>query len=528
MGLFAESLCSLFVQFEKNSLICELRFKNLNSNRIETPMGKRILQLIGMLILTASSYAQGPNRTLKYYKYADGLTGEELKTAMFYIIRDPGVLGYSGLKVKYMETDVRADGFLRDWYSNATEYVPGSDFGTSIRKETDGYNREHLMPQSWYFKTGPMVSDIMQVVPTDWYINSRRNDLPFGEVVEDENRVKTSLNGYSKWGAPREDLDVPATVTTVFEPNDEVKGDIARIYFYMATCYQDSILEWTGNNANEVLGGTTYRPILDWEMDVMMRWSKLDPVDEVERYRNEAVYRVQYNRNPFVDYPGLEEYVWGEKAEEPFSYDFYEGEQQDPENIDIDDPDDGLITETTIDLNNRFFYTTWDGSRPTGNNEPIRIVGRMGNLSVIYSKGDRGQNMWCNGNEIRLYKHNTLTFRTFGEVFKEITFTGKKSVNTKVLNASTGTMDEFTWQGNDSDVVFYTDTENGNIRLFTAYVKLGDIDTFPTGIEYVAEENDTAPKAIYSIDGRKLNSLQPGLNIVHMKNGQVRKVLIRQ
>ena len=492
-------------------------------------MDKKILQLIWMLTLTVSSYAQGPNGTLKYYKLANGLSGEELKTAMYYIIRDPGIVGYSGLKAKYMETDVRDDGFIRDWYSNATAYEPGSDFGSSVKVETDGYNREHLMPQSWYFKTGVMVSDIMQVVPTDAYINSRRNDLPFGEVVNDSNRVKTSLNGYSKWGAPREDLGVPSTVTRVFEPNDTIKGDIARIYFYMSTCYQDSILNWTGNNANEVLGGTTYRPILDWEMDVMMRWSKIDPVDSVEIQRNEAVYGVQHNRNPFVDYPGLEDYVWGDKVEEPFSYDFYEGVQQDPDNIDFDGPEDELITEDTLSLNNTFFYTTWDGSRPTGNDEPIQIIGKKNNISVVYAKGDKGWNMWCNGNEIRLYKYNTLTIRSFGDyVFKEITFTGKKSVNTKILYASTGTMNEFQWTGNDSDVVFYPDTENGHIKLYSVYVKLGDKDTFPTGIEYVAEEYDMEPIAIYSLDGRQQNTLQPGLNIVHMKDGTVRKVLVRR
>lgn len=453
------------------------------------------------------------------------MAGEELKTAFYYIIRDPSVMNYSGLKSKYVLTDTRADGYLRDWYSDITNYVPGSDFGSNIKAEGDGYNREHLMPQSWYNKASPMVSDIMQVVPTDGYLNSRRNDLPFGEVVEDVNRVKTSTSGYSKWGAPRTDLNAPSSVTTVFEPNDEVKGDIARIYFYMATCYQDSMVVWTGNNATEVLGGTTYRPILDWEMDVMMRWSKLDPVDDVEKARNDSVYKVQLNRNPFVDYPGLEDYIWGEKSETPFSYDFYEDVQQDPDHIDSDDPNDAPFTQATIALNNSFFITTWNGARPTGQDEPIQIFGKKANVSVVYTKGDSGQNMYCNTKEIRLYKYNTLTMRAYGDTFAEISFTGTKSADTKVLYSSTGTVNNLKWTGSANNVEFTTDTGNGNIKLTSVYVKMTSV---VTGIENYADDTSTETESIYGIDGVKRNTLQPGLNIVRMKDGTVKKILVRE
>lgn len=483
---------------------------------------KKLFTLFWLLTLVVASHAQGPNGTGKYYSTANGLTGEELKTEMYYIIRDPSVVNYSGLKAKYMETDTRADGYLRDWYSDATSYVPGSDFGSSIKKEGDGYNREHLMPQSWYNKVSPMVSDIIQVVPTDGYLNSRRNDNPFGEVVEDESRYNTSKTGYSKWGAPRADLNAP--VSTVFEPNDAVKGDIARIYFYMATCYQDRILSWTGNNASTVIGGTTYRPIKEWQMDVLMRWSKLDPVDDVERARNAAAYGVQCNRNPFVDYPGLEDYIWGEKSDMPFSYDYYEDVKQDPGYAGGDDNlDNEPVTEATIGLNNTFFETTWNGSRPTGNNEPIQIIGRKGNITVIYAKGSSGQNMWCNANQIRLYKYNVLTFRARGDEFTEITFTGSKSTETKVLYASTGTLTDFSWTGSASDVEFYTDTENGRIDLSKVYVKLASAST---AIEWTPTDFDDEPEAIFGIDGKRHDALQRGMNIVRMKNGQVKKVWI--
>lgn len=292
-------------------------------------MTKRLAILTAIMAMSLTGWAQGPNDTGTYYQNANGMYGEGLKSALYRIISKHKDIGYNanlkegqiGLKEAYKQTDVRPDGYLRDWYSSITSYEPGSSFGSSVRQEGDGYNREHLMPQSWYNKVAPMVSDVMQVVPTDGYINSRRNDHPFCEVISDLDRVNKSSGNYSKWGSPSPDANVPSGVTTVFEPNDEVKGDIARIYFYMATCYENVITEWKGNNVATVIGGTPYSPLLPWQMDVMMRWSRQDPVDAIEVARNKAVYAVQNNRNPFVDYPGLEDYVWGEKTGQPFVYD---------------------------------------------------------------------------------------------------------------------------------------------------------------------------------------------------------------
>ena len=103
---------------------------------------------------------------------------------------------------------------------------------------------------------------------------------------------------------------------TVFEPNDEIKGDFARIYFYMAVCYMDKIKNWSG-------GIFTSSGLVQWTQNMMMDWSQRDPVDNVETNRNNAVKETQGNRNPFVDYPGLEEYIWGDKQDVPFSYDSY-------------------------------------------------------------------------------------------------------------------------------------------------------------------------------------------------------------
>lgn len=271
-----------------------------------------------MMSLAMFVWGQGPNNSGTYYRNADGKKGEALKTAFHNIIKSPSVTSYSGLINAYQSTDTRADGYVRDWYSNSTNFRHITDKAGSYKKEGDVYNREHSVPSSWFSKESPMYSDIMHVVPTDGYVNNRRSNYPFGEV---STATYTSNNGYCKLGRSA----VSGYSGTVFEPNDEVKGDFARIYFYMVTCYEDKISSWASSNAtaSSVFDGKTYPGLKQWTLDMMMRWAAQDPVDDVERARNEAVYKVQRNRNPFVDYPGLENYIWGNMQDVAFSYNSY-------------------------------------------------------------------------------------------------------------------------------------------------------------------------------------------------------------
>ena len=289
---------------------------------------------LALVLATSTAWAQGPNGSKDYYKAANGKKGQALKTAMYGIIKNPDVTSYDGLINAYKKTDMRSDGKLRDWYSNVTNYTWNDRNGNS--SEGAGWNREHSVPQSWFKKSTPMVSDIVHVIPTDCYVNNRRSSYPFGETNGD---IYKSENNYSKLGKSK----ISSFSGTVFEPNDEIKGDIARIYFYMVTCYEDKITSWRSNaTASYVFSENAYPGLSDWTLNMMMKWSKNDPVDDVEIARNKAVYEVQKNRNPFVDYPGLEEYVWGSKKDQAFSYDNYDGtipDDPDPDDPDPDDPD---------------------------------------------------------------------------------------------------------------------------------------------------------------------------------------------
>ena len=322
-----------------------------------------ILFVFGLLYVCA----QGPNDTGAYYATAHGKSGQALKTAMFNIIKITKTPGYDALIDAYRKTDTRPDGFVRDWYSNATSYVHDRDKAGSYSAEGDCYNREHLVPQSWFSKGSPMRADAHHVVPTDGYVNNRRSSYPLGEVTTNPQDIEyQSANGYSKLGSAKAGLGYSGKV---FEPNDEVKGDIARAYFYMATCYEDKISNWNSGLADYVFSGNRYPGLTQWVIDMMIRWSRLDPVDDVERARNDSVQSWQDNRNPFIDYPGLEDYIWGDKKDVAFDY-TQGGGSQTTVAPPVITPNGGTFTEaptvtlTTVTDSAEIYYTI-DGSVPT-------------------------------------------------------------------------------------------------------------------------------------------------------------------
>ena len=289
-------------------------------------MKQKLLMTLMMLAASTVGYAQGPNDSGDYYKAADNTKGAALKTALCGIIynREEGGdlnTAYKALWTHFQTNDARADGTVWDMYSNKRAMTFGDDQGKGSGGNNEGeyYNREHSFPNSWFGgKVMPMYTDLHHMYPTDKLVNNKRGNNPFGETNGESYK---SANDFSKLGK----CTVEGYSKTVFEPNDEYKGDFARTYFYMVTCYEEKLADWYASNTESqpTLDGNAYPGLSNWQLAMLMKWAKNDPVSEKEINRNNAVYAIQQNRNPFIDYPELERFVWGDLKDEAFSYDHY-------------------------------------------------------------------------------------------------------------------------------------------------------------------------------------------------------------
>lgn len=463
---------------------------------------KQTLTLL-LSLFASAIWAQGPNNSGTYYQAANGKKGAALKTKLASIIVNPTNVGYDGLYEAYKKTDTRADGYVRDWYSNATNYRHGVDNTGGYSKEGDMYNREHSVPQSWFSGTG-IKSDIVHVLPTDGYVNNRRSNHPLGEVGT---VTYSSKNGYSKLGSCK----TAGYSGTVFEPNDEIKGDMARIYFYMITRYESQCGSW----GHDVFT-STYPGLTSWTLDMMMRWSKQDPVDEREVARNNAVYEVQGNRNPYVDYPGLEDYTWGNKMDSVFCYDNYDGTiipTPDPDPDPDPDPNPGTIpVDGEIALNNTLFGVSWNGAKP--NNSENMLTGTENGITITYSLGS-SSNMFCNSEQIRMYGGNELKVESGSKEMVKLEFVTIDSSKKLLLLNGGGAIEGYSWTGKANSVTF--GSEANHIKMSAVKVTLAENEA--TGIKDVAT---TTSKQIYDLQGRRVENPVKGLYII---NG--RKVIIR-
>ena len=295
--------------------------------------------LLALLALTVNTFAQNNTPTFPdYYAAADGKKGAELKTALCAIITaNHKSLDYGDLWAYYETTDRRSDGKVWDMYSSKSNFTfeTDQDKGSGGSTEGDKFNREHSFPNSWFggVKNSIMYSDLFHLYPTDKLVNNKRGNNPFGET--NGNSYKSADN-FSKLGT----CTYSGYTGTVFEPNDIYKGDFARTYFYMVTRYQDEIEGWytsygvNGEKGEDTqkavlatLDGNKYPGLQSWQLEMLMKWAQNDPVDNPiakETPRNEEVAKIQKNRNPFIDYPGLEEYIWGSMKNVAFSYDNYQ------------------------------------------------------------------------------------------------------------------------------------------------------------------------------------------------------------
>ncbi len=269
-------------------------------------MIKKTISILIFLIFSLTTFSQIPNG---YYSTAEGKTGATLKTALFNIIKTHTVRTYSNLWTDFQTTDKQADGKVWDMYSSCSlTFITNQDNGSGGTSECEKYNREHSFPNSWFNgdQASPMYTDLLHLYPTDKKVNNVRSNYVYGVVLTPS---YTSSNG-CKLGSSDPTTGFSGTV---FEPINEYKGDFARSYLYMATCYEDRIAGWASytTEAQAILAGNAFPAYKAWYVTLLLSWCQQDPVSQKEIDRNNVVYTIQGNRNPFIDHPEYAQGVWG-------------------------------------------------------------------------------------------------------------------------------------------------------------------------------------------------------------------------
>ena len=287
-------------------------------------MKRLFTSMAACLLTSAAVFADAP---AGYYSSLDGKSGESLKNQLHDIIAPHTQLTYSSLWNYFPQTDAypeQVNGKLIVWdmYSDNWNTLKYFYYGG-----TRGLNREHSVPKSWWGNSGSSNSDIekflagtdlMHLFPSDGPANSAKSNYPLG-VVD----VSTFSNGVSTVGYPV--TGQGGGSSRVFEPDDEYKGDFARVYFYMATCYQDYTWKYTYMFIDK---SSSYLSLKPWAYNMLLEWAREDPVSQKEIDRNDAVYRIQGNRNPFVDDPMLMEYIWGNRQGQTYAADHPTGDPE--------------------------------------------------------------------------------------------------------------------------------------------------------------------------------------------------------
>ena len=252
---------------------------------------------------------QAEEMPVGYYNAIDGKQDSVLKSTLGQIIRPHTAIPYgSGAESTwgvFYYSDQDEEGYCMDMYCDSWKKF------TSVGAVVSGCNIEHSFAKSWWGGSkNDAYKDCYHLNPSNSTANSSRSNYPLGVPTKD--LKDQSVTGSLKVGR----ATYEGETFWVFEPKDEYKGDFARAYFYMATCYGDE-LTWRLDNkdvgSKYAMRNDSYLEFRDWEIEVLLTWHRQDPVSEKETKRMDAVSDFQHNRNPYIDYPELAEYIWGNK-----------------------------------------------------------------------------------------------------------------------------------------------------------------------------------------------------------------------
>lgn len=316
--------------------------------------------IVGEFTLTVSATDNADNTTTKeititifegvnpamyipdgYYEGIDGLTGDALKSVLNDIITDHEEFPYTDTTTDVWDMLRAADedpdnpdnvilfytgiSWPKDCQDTRTDLLPDECFIDGDREaDYTEWNREHIWSKShgdfeeeddyeFEEKDGGYAlgahTDGHHLVASERSMNSTKNNRFFEDChdgIDDDNLVDRGYGNYTcgEW---------------YFEPRDEVKGDVARMLFYMVIRYEgedgdyvdlellDDLYEYEDT---EVSIKSSKLPYYE-DLSTLLRWHIEDPVSEWEINRNQTIYEFQGNRNPFIDMPELVEEIFG-------------------------------------------------------------------------------------------------------------------------------------------------------------------------------------------------------------------------
>lgn len=407
-----------------------------------------------MLLFATTAIAQA-----EYYTSIDGTKGgASLKTALYNLIKNHKQISYgsgtSSTWGAFYTTDAVIENGQRrvlDMYSNEKRY-----FG-SKGSAVSGMNIEHSVAKSWWGGTkNNAYCDLHHLNPSDQNANSRKSNYPLGELtsVSWDNGVtfvgKANIDGSSQ---------------NAYEPCDEYKGDFARTFMYMFTCYQNLTWEYTWMNYEN----STYPTLKPWAVELLLKWHKQDPVSEKEVNRNNAVYAVQGNRNPYIDYPQLADYVWGDSINYTFHLngDVEDGSGNDKPGTDIPDGYDLKLFEDFEEAPYQF--------KPIECDFPWHFEYQCGEVTS-YDDNDVANDAesWLVSDPMDFTKDNNAKI-TFDYVIRYCTADKVKDYNQLLISRDfTGNIADATWEVIDFNAVQntsdWTKTSTGEIAIPDTYM----------------------------------------------------------
>ncbi len=276
---------------------------------------RKFISGIGMTLGALALMAEAP---AGYYAELEGKSGDELKAAVKKTAMPESFvsIGYGDGNTSFKTwqafelTDVRmiqGEEAWWDMYSNKLVYVDNGH---------NSLNIEHSVANSWWggqSGSEKAYQDLFHLNPSNSDANNAKSNNPIGVVGANP----AYDNGMILVGAPA--VGYGGGASKVFEPADEYKGDFARTYFYIMTAYDD--IPWREDKGGEALytisGGRI--DLQPWAASMLLKWAEEDPVDTKEMNRNEEIFKCQKNRNPFIDYPVLADYIWGDKKGNAFT-----------------------------------------------------------------------------------------------------------------------------------------------------------------------------------------------------------------